>query len=87
MHVKPYTWNNNKSWKPDAIHYSGLIPEDPATATAIATAIASTTFTSPTTIDAISITGQKLLEQLLWLPLLLQKQPSSKVQSRTSEVL
>ena len=57
---KPHTWNNNRSWKLDAIPDSDFTPEDAATATAIATAIASsTTFTSSTTNDVILIIGQK----------------------------
>ena len=36
---KPYTWNNNGSWKIDTTLDSGLTPEDTAAATAIGTAI------------------------------------------------
>ena len=42
IHGKPYTWNNNGSWKTDATPDSGLTPEDAAAATAIATAINNT---------------------------------------------
>ena len=34
IHGKPYTWNNNGSWKIDATPDSGLTPEDTAEATA-----------------------------------------------------
>ena len=60
IHGRPNTYNNNGSWKPDAIPGSSLTPEDAAAAIAIATVIASmTVITSPTTIVAMSITGQK----------------------------
>ena len=59
IHGKPHTWNNNGSWNIDAIPDLGLILEDAAAATAIATVIASTKFTRPTTIDIIFITVQK----------------------------
>ena len=59
IHGRPNTYNNNGSWKPDAIPGSSLTPEDAAAVTAIVTAIASTISTSPTTIAVISVTGQK----------------------------
>ena len=56
IHGRPHTYNNNGSWKPDTTPDSSLTSEDAAAATAIATDIASTLSTSPTTIAVISIT-------------------------------
>ena len=86
---KPHTWNNNGSWKLDAIPDPSLTPEDDAAATTIATA-------QPLIVRHLLIQlpslpfpllNRKLLVQLLLLPLLLQKVSSSQLQSRITKVL